>query len=448
MDTSKAKSLAQIGLEIEFISDKDRKELAKHFTKKLGVLVKDVYEYHSDEEVTSAQYKLEPDFSGGVKLNELITSPMPYDQARKTVIDAFDVIKRHGSTDGHCSIHLNISFDETVPTHELSKTFNKLKFILEFDEDKVYQKYPKREGSIYAKSIKEVYPLHPNIDILDHKVLNNSYHMPSTKYYGVNFKKLKLDYLEFRYLGGTGYHKDPNTVNDMMDLFIESTYESTIKEKLSSDNIKELSDISEKYKKIRDATNSYKKFKELYPNVKVSIDLADDFAQLNMRFSLHSNGLLSLLVNTDLKDGYLNYDTSVSRWQIKNATLDKCYSIRDVDLVNCTIRGNIYDCTIIKCELNNCNVKGGEIKSSNVNGCKLDSVPVDINTNVVDSYVDLKGELFSGNMQGGIFRSGILTKNSKISKDVQIVSIQSDQKHKKQDASRNIYQGNSGHIIS
>jgi len=52
---------------------------------------------------------------------------------------------------------LNIGVDnKKLPTIHKVQTLPVSKFILSFDENKVYKEFPDREGSVYARSIKQL----------------------------------------------------------------------------------------------------------------------------------------------------------------------------------------------------------------------------------------------------------------------------------------------------
>ena len=158
-----------LGVEFEFYSSLDVFETARsigNFTKKRVVVPLSMSSlgapkplYHSPVTPTSEIFKLEPDYSGGKKMCELVTGPMPYSDARNVLIKVFDWIRDNGYTNERCSIHVNISIDGgKIPTTFTIPNVNIAKFILSFDEDKIYSAFPKRKDSVYARSIKSIRP--------------------------------------------------------------------------------------------------------------------------------------------------------------------------------------------------------------------------------------------------------------------------------------------------
>jgi len=163
-------SSSKVGIEFEFFTEQKPNSAAKDISKALGkkvvvpVSVKGFGEeekgtYHSDLEPTATMFKLEKDFSGGRDMYEMITGPLAYEEARIIVIKMLQWIKEKGWTNSKCAIHLNVSFNDfkaklRVPLINL----NILKFILSFDEEFVYSRFPNRKDSVYAKSIDNFYP--------------------------------------------------------------------------------------------------------------------------------------------------------------------------------------------------------------------------------------------------------------------------------------------------
>src|SRR3972149_3534244 len=198
-----------IGFEWEFYSNETKQVIAKEIGQLIRKKIKVCEIYHSEEEVGKNTWKLEPDFSGGIKMAELISEPMGYYEAISVLVKVLGWIREKGWTDEKCALHVNISFDEFKTKLPVKLgAINKLKFILGFNEEMVYEKFPKRKNSIYARSINQVIPINRfvfNDNIT--QIFKENYELPNEKYYGINFTKLAKNYFEVRYLGGRGYER-------------------------------------------------------------------------------------------------------------------------------------------------------------------------------------------------------------------------------------------------
>ena len=180
---------ARIGVEFEFYSNKSIKQTAKELGSLLSKRIKIEDKAHSDFVPTEKEFKIEPDMSGGQKLMELVTGSLPYSAARLCIIRVSQWITENGYTNDRSSIHLNISFeDEKGGKHRIER-MNVLKFILDFDEKLVFEIFPKRENSTYAKSIKFVIPNEETFVYDGGNINSDNFIFPNSKYYGINFEK-------------------------------------------------------------------------------------------------------------------------------------------------------------------------------------------------------------------------------------------------------------------
>ena len=134
-----------VGVEFEFYSNKSLEDTRKEIASLLGKKVRLEDKAHSDFQPTKKEFKLEPDMSGGKGLVELVTGAIPYNDARKMIIDMLAWIDKNGYTTEKSSIHLNVSFDsDKVEYPEFIQRMDALKFILDFNEAEVYKMFPNR----------------------------------------------------------------------------------------------------------------------------------------------------------------------------------------------------------------------------------------------------------------------------------------------------------------
>ena len=85
-DKRQVLSSSVLGFEFEFFSEMVRGRITESLSKLLGKKVILSNKYHSKDPVSSEVFKLEPDYSGGSKMNELITGPLPYAEAIPVLI--------------------------------------------------------------------------------------------------------------------------------------------------------------------------------------------------------------------------------------------------------------------------------------------------------------------------------------------------------------------------
>ena len=452
-------SSSKVGIEFEFFTELRDKELSREISKLLGKKViipvtivglddKDKGTYHSDIEPTSTLFKLEKDFSGGKDMFELITGPLAYEESRIIIIKMLQWIKSNGWTTEKCAIHLNVSFNEFKTKLRYSlMNLNVLKFILGFDEEFIYSRFPERRDNVYAKSIYNFYPIsrfifYENPDSID----RNDYIVPHEKYFGVNFTKLPKDYLELRYLGGADYETKTYRILEILDYFVLKLH-STIQQNdaytpLEKEKLFKSLKIQ---KKLVDTFSHPEKFLVAYPNLQITIDMKGDIEILKSFWTVVRDKLFSLIADSGLSKGHFNLDTDISMVQLRDAELLNANNINDMELFDCEISG-----TVSNCDLYRCNVKSSRLSKckllelNELHGCKINNTSIMPGNELYDCYVSNPSEVIDGKMEGGVIRRGIIGKHAEISKTTLIVDSKGGASDNKKDHEiyANLYRNN------
>jgi hypothetical protein len=436
-------SSSKVGMEFEFFTELTPqmvcKSLSKYLGKKIIVPVKiknlgreEKGQYHSELEPTAVMFKLERDFSGGKDMYEMITGPLAYEEARIIIIKTLQWIKENGWTDKKCAIHLNVSFNEfRSKLREPLINLNVLKFILGFDEEFIYSRFPNRRDSVYAKSIYNFYPQSRFIFFENPENIDkNDYILPHEKYYGVNFTKLPKNYLELRYLGGAQYETQTYKILEVLDYFISQLY-STLQQGDSYTPL-EKEKLFKILKPQKNAVRTFsdpEKFLLTYPELSVTVDMKGDIEILKAFWTVLRDKLFSLIVDSGLTKGHFNLDNDVSVAQLRNGVMKKANNVENLELFDCEISGTIYQCDLYRCT----------VKSSRLSKCKLLEVCELTNSRLentsvmpgnvlTDCYVSNPLEIIDGKMIGGVIRRGIIGKNAQISKSTLIINAQGSSK--------------------
>ncbi len=424
LDEQKSKILlnSKVGIEFEFYSNFDADETAVQLSRLLGKKIHIETTSHSDFTPTKDVFKLEPDFSGGMKLLELITGPIEYQEARLILIRMNNWIDENGSTKERCALQLNISFDKSFGNDFMSK-INVLKYVLEFDEELMYKYFPKRRGSAYAKSIKYVLPkekfyfkdpinINPRDFIFPREIRAGKATM--AKYYGINFDKLTKNYLELRYLGGEDYQKKTSDILKILDYFILITHKVASDSTFTQQNKTELQKLYNKHQKVVDAYKSPEEFNKHFPDIGLLVDLDTDERRLKLYWPKIRDRVYELLTEAIMRDGMINYDSNTGRIQIKDASLKQCYMISGFDIIDCEIKGNIYQCDMFTCELDDCIVEESNVfNNSNLKKCRIFNSYINRNNKLYDCWFAGSLGVMNGEMTNGIFREGKVGKFAK-----------------------------------
>lgn len=402
---------SQVGFEFEFVRDKSynlgaiKKSLKRLF--KVDISIEK--EHHSDFVPTETEWKLEPDFSGGVHLVELVTGPLPYPLARIVLLNMLKWIREENNIylTRKCGLHINVNVDGPY-----IQNIDILKYILHFNEDLVYKYFPDREDNIYAKTIKAVYPRHPQTD-LEHLVLNpTNYVYPSNKYYGINFTKLANGYLEFRYLGGEKYAERSEKVLELMDYFIDSLIDC-YRAPYTPEDRKHLAEIVNHKYPLFLATRSYFNFKNVFKKLRLFADADDNEEVIKSHFPNIMNYLFPIFQKMEKIDynmrGIINYDSDestleFSQMKLKDTVIDSLrLTIYESEITQCVLENtNIVQCKTFECDLNNVDSDGTQfvktrVKNGHHQDGVMDSCYIDGDFITLDRF-DIKGDT--------IFRKG------------------------------------------
>lgn len=428
---------AKLGFEFEFYSnlpiEETSRSIAKYIKKRVVIplalsnILKPTPLYHSPITPTADIFKLEPDYSGGKNMCELVTGPMSYRDARNVVIKMFEWIKDNGYTNERCSIHANVSIDgNKIPTLESIPQLNIAKFILGFDENLIYDVFPKRKESVYARSIKTLRPnkilfYSPSLEEFTRSTLT----LPSDeKYYGVNFLKAEKGYLEYRYMGGVDYQKKTRKILDLVDYFILHLYDTlNFNGYYSESDRSKFKDLMKKQEKIYKSFIKYGEFKQNYPDVKVSVDMIDDDQTLSAVWGNIREKLFDLIISGEMIKGKFNYDTDLGRFQLRDTVLSNV-KVFDIEFIDCELQGVIGRSWFYNCKIKNSRVDSCYAMKSNIfDFCKVADTPLHMTNVCNDCYIENKRYIINCEVNDGVIRNGEIGKLSKISKDTMIVEL-------------------------
>lgn len=414
---------AQIGVEFEFYSNMGLEETQKSLSNLLNRKIQLEEKAHSDFVPDDKVFKMEPDMSGGKGLIELVTGPIPYRNARVIIIKMLDWIDKNGYTNDRASIHLNMSFQTDYLEDPLMVSkMNILKFILDFDEQQVYNFFPSREGSTYAKSIKWVMPAREAYYFDEDHISPMNFTFANSKYYGINFEKAQKNYLEFRYIGGEDYHKSKEEILYLCERFIMQMWKSCNDSRFSIQNRIELKRILNKNKPLIESLKDHTKLNKHFPNIHVLVDLQDNEQVVKVQWPRIKDRVIDLIANGTMERGIINYDSDYGTLQIKDGVFPAVFILDGYEFIDCEIRGNVensamYNCNVEGSMLKRCNIYSStEIKDSKVESCYVHG-----SATATNCFIFGRDGVFKGRTIGGIYREGFLGKDARIGDTTEVV---------------------------
>lgn len=426
---------SKIGFEFEFYSKLDKEIIIRDLGSFLGkrivipltvpALGQDPMPlYHSPITPTSTIYKLEPDYSGGLDMYELVTGPLEYKEAVEQLQKITQWIDENGYTTDKCGIHINHSFDfnQLRGIRTIDK-MNPLKCIMSFNEDYIYELWPERKHNVYAQSIKSIV----SNDVIYYSKLplgqfENNFKLPSEKYFGINFLKYPDNYLEFRYLGGADYHKKYEKIFKVIQHIALEMYKILREHYLSTEE-KEI--LNKKIVQFRELVNYFRDpyiVKQIYKDITITVDLKPDLQILKTYWNEYKDKIFDLVFYAGFKIGSVNYNTETSQYEISGAKLGngrlENVLVVDSEISDCSIE----HCQFINCDLQNVRMHYCDLKKGNeVLKSKVENTHIKSGNELTKCFIKNDAEKINGIIKGGVIRCGEVGDDAECSDDVMFV---------------------------
>jgi hypothetical protein len=299
---------------------------------------------------------------------------------------------------------------------------NKLRLILDVNEEYIYKLFPERENNYYAKSVKSIIPF-KNYNYANDAVnilISNLTLPDSTKYYGINIANYTAGRLEYRYIGGKDYEYKTDSILKLLDYFILLTYNNLDRE-IEQENIDKLFDY------LNDNINMFKNFTKFenfiaeFPTISLEVDKKTDYILINSYYNNMYDKLYDLIRNCkDLINCTINYDTERRIYEVVDANVHGIYQIDGIDFINCNITNGFFNsCNFIDSEVKNSHIEKSNLLSEVFN-CKLTDCKVEDGSIIRNCY--FYGGVLNGIMKSGVFRSGKVGETGVIESEVSIVN--------------------------
>lgn len=424
-ESSQILSSAVVGFEFEFFSEMVRGRIVDSLSKLLSKKIILSDRYHSKIPVSANTFKLEPDYSGGSKMNELVTGPLPYSEAIPVLIKVLKWIDEHGFTNDRCAFQFSISFDKFDKSLRRMEELDKLQFILGIDEGLIYSKFGNRTNNVYAKSIKKVVPRNrfsilENITTIDPKVFK----IPDEKYYGANFTKIPQGYMEIRYLGGRDYQKKINAIREIVDYVLMFTSDILSgRRTYNKTDLENLKSMMKDYSKVVRSFSDPEAFFMNFPDFHLLVDLKGYEENIKTFFPVIREKVFDLIIEGGVRNGFFNYDTTNGRFQLKDAKIKSAAVLDNLDLINCKIRSSkMTNCIFYGCDIKNSEIHSSEIQSANkISDSKIQNTSATYGNKIHDSFIDSPRKMIDCEVIGGVLRKADIGRNAVVSETTEKV---------------------------
>lgn len=436
----KALKACRVGFEFEFFTNFSRQETARLLSEELqpkvvmgkGKVFDAKSKLNGSSKPTSNLFRLIPDFSGGSKMKELVTGPIPYQESRIILRKVLRWIEDNGWTTEKCGLHINISFDEFYIKLACKLShLDKLKFILSYDEGMIFKAFPNRENNIYARGIKQIFPVNRFMTFDEVKGISKDLYLtPNTKYYSVNFDKIKNNYLEFRSIGGEGYEKKVDDILNILEYNAITLFDCLNSPSYNEDNLHTLNKILSEHKKTAGAFNSPEMFMLKFPKIKLFVDLKGDMEIIKQYFHLLRDKIFDIIIFGGVDTALINYDSDIARVQVKGAKFHDSFLIRDLDLVNCNASGILEDCNLWNCKISKAHLENCSLEVANsVSDSKITKTNMGSRTVIDNCYIENGSKSIDGKITNSIIRTGQISNTAKIDENTEIIKLKKVRKY-------------------
>ena len=365
----------------------------------------------------------------------LITPFVLYRDARLIVINLLKWIEREGNTSRNNNFIIDLKFmDEQkgpfkgtlFSTATKIENIDKLRFILEFDEASVYKSFPNRKDYFISQTILQFEPIQKFIPKESEAVDPRVYRVLPTNNCGINFETLNEGFLRMQYIGGFEYEKKIEDILSIMNQFCITSWDCVVNRGFSKENISKFEKVISSKEKIREAYYDYAIFKKNFPNIQFTVDLINNQKVLESHYQKLRDRIYDIVSNIKVKGEFeLNYDTTYSVFQIKEATI-KGTNLSGIEFIRCDIthgkytKCDFYDCEIRDVILNECNLfLHTKIEKSN-----LFNTYANRTTELINCEFDGMNGVLNTKMVEGIFRNGKIGVFADISPQTTVIQYQ------------------------
>ena len=359
-------------------------------TDKNAVLVKDGYEY-------------------------IIKTPLyNYFEAIYIISKLFEFLHSNLDKNEHNYVYLKIGFNDNVSLSNLNVT----KFILNFNEKFILDNIVDltKNGSIEKLSDFKPSSIENCSSTIQKQLDGLKYNDDVDNSYGVDFGNIKLGYITLKYLSDIDYNKKKDDILKCINHTIITLHNASTVVEYNEDELKRIEKYNEDFDAFSKAFGCYELFHEKYKGIKLTVDLDDERGNINLVFPSIKDKLFNLVICNNIKQATINYDSDISRLQIKDIDLVKCYHLEGIDIVECDIR----NCNVKKCDIYDC-----EIEDSFINDCNLFGYSNCIGSKFKNCFISNNIKLDDCNVFGALGKfAGIL--NSGTIKNTTVITSMAD----------------------
>ena len=293
---------------------------------------------------------------------------------------------------------------------------NIMKFVLNFNEKMVIESFGSGWGDGKFEKLCDIKPL--SLDACNDTVQSQFEHLKyldeSDNVYGIDFSDIKLGYITFKYIYGINYREKWESILKVLNHVVINLYNSANTPDFTDDESEKIAKYNEEFDGYKKIFDNYESFASKYKSIKMSVDLDTDKMRINMVFPSIKDRLFNLVVCSGIKDASVNYDTDVSKIQLKDLEVKDCYHLCDFDIV---------ESELTSCRLKHCDIYDSKVTDSTIIDCNIFGYADYKNCNIKDSFVSRNIILKDCNVSGSLGKMGGAMKGGSLKNTTIIASM-------------------------
>ena len=293
---------------------------------------------------------------------------------------------------------------------------NVMKFILEFNEDFILKHLSDLTLDGSFEKLTDIKPLDLGSCMDTIKKRMDSLKYMDEDNYGIDFSTLKLGYITLKYAKEINYRQKWEELLKCVNHTIITLYNTSVQYDFTDEEKEKIEALDELYKTISKAFTCYELFKEKYKGIKLTKDLNNDGMDIDLIFPAIKEKLFDIVIKNNIKEAQINYDSDISRLQLKNLEVKKCYHLSGVDIV---------DSELTNCTLRDCDIYDTKIEKSSIIRCNLFGYADCKETRFTDCFISRNIKLKDCNVTGPLGKMGGIMKGGSL-KDTTVITSMAD----------------------
>jgi len=414
---------AQMGLTFEF-----------YCSKTPTFIVEDLSKYSTKNVVLTGNKKTQPTWSSAILVQEFNgkrpryqfkIAPQDFMTISQPLNSILNWITEEAILDYSTKLKVSLLFkNQHLKTLSNISNMNLGKMVLKMDENTLYSRFPEMTKSPFSLSIKSITPYggFSNSSLTLYN-LETSFKIPISENHGVDFTEQMYGMLKFNYIGGSDYSKKISLINETLNYYVLSTFQVLNSNLYEPQMEYELNKLIENYNKLRRAYYEPDYFLSEYKDIKVSVDLNKNVQTIKTYWDKLRNPLLNLMLESNLRKGYFNYNLDENKFEIKAA---KIYGskIDNLFLVDCEVEGLLENCSLWKCKIKFSNLKNSILVSNNqIESSLLESCRADSTNKIEKSYVINTGEIINCAVNESIIINAGIGNTAKLDEECTVIQL-------------------------